>query len=290
MNRRIQRTFALMAASFACVSAFSQISAPVDTIRRGNLTIVLFEDKTWQYVDQPQQSAQPAVDTAALMSEYWNTTMVFARQPDYARTKDTTVVYLAGGSAFPRMGKLLSPFGMRSGKMHTGVDIALESGDSVVAAFDGIVRYSGWNNSGYGNTVVIRHYNGIETLYAHLLNVNCSVGQRVKAGELIGHGGASGRATCNHLHFETRLKDNAFDPELIFNVHTGLVVADNVPIYPSNFDYLKATNNSDYHYVKKGDTLYGISLKYKVSVKKICDLNGITENSILSIGQKLRLR
>lgn len=293
MKIRIQKILMLVAMLFACMSAFCQMNTPVDTIKQGNLVIVLFDDMTWQYLERPVSSAQNAVDTVKLLSEYWNTTSVFARQPDYARTKDTCVIDFTVGSgefAFPRIGKILSPFGMRSGSMHTGVDIELNSGDTVVAAFDGVVRFAGWNNSGYGNVVVIRHYNGIETLYAHLLNVQCKVNQRIKAGELVGLGGASGRATCNHLHFETRLSDNAFDPELIFNINNGMLRSDKVPLYPSNFDYLKISNNSDYHTVKKGDTLYGISLKYKVSVKKICDLNGITENSILSIGQRLRLR
>ncbi len=293
MIKILKKSVTLLAISVLSLSVYSQKNVPIDTIIRGNLKVVLYEDKTWDYIEFQTSANEYTIDTVALFSEYWNTNVVLPRKPDYARTKDTCVINFKQGSGnyvFPRMGKLISPFGIRKGRMHTGIDIQLDLGDTIVAAFDGIVRYAGWNNSGYGNTVIIRHYNGLETLYAHLSAINCSVNQRIKAGELVGLGGATGRASGNHLHFETLLKDNAFNPELIFKVSTGELVADEIPIYPENFNYLKNTSNSDYHVVKKGDTLYAISLKYKVSVNQICKLNGITEKSILSLGQRLRLR
>jgi len=84
--------------------------------------------------------------------------------------------------------------------------------------------------------------------------------------------------------------DLYIDPELIFKVQTGILLADKIPIYQSNFDHMKFVNNSEYHYVKSGDTLSAIARKYRVSVKQICDLNGITEKTILRIGMRLRLR
>lgn len=273
--------------------SFAQEKIPVDTISRGNLTVILYNDKTWQYVDiQPAASVQ-IVDSVNITAQNWITNSVYAQKPDYARTKDTCIIDFGAdvnNYSFPVRGKVYSRFGMRSGKMHTGVDIELKQGDTVVAAFDGIVRFAGWNNSGYGNVVVIRHYNGLETVYAHLSEVKCKANQKVTAGELVGFGGNTGRATGTHLHFETRLKDNAFDPELIFNLQTGVLVADKIPLYASNFDYMKYVDNSEYHVVKSGDTLYAIARKYHVSVKQICDLNGIKETSILSVGKRLRLR
>ncbi|MBO7133412.1 MAG: peptidoglycan DD-metalloendopeptidase family protein [Bacteroidales bacterium] len=274
--------------------SFAQGKTPVDTISRGNLTVILYNDKTWQYVDiQPSAVVSPKVDSSSITAQNWITNSVYAQKPDYARTKDTCIIDFGGdinNYNFPVYGKIYSRFGMRSGKMHTGVDIELSDGDTVVAAFDGVVRFAGWNNSGYGNVVVIRHYNGLETLYAHLSAVKCSVNQKIKAGECVGLGGSTGRANGTHLHFETRLKDNAFDPELVFNVQTGVLVAEKIPIYPGNFDYMKYVDNSEYHVVKSGDTLYAIARKYHVSVKQICDLNGIKETSILSVGKRLRLR
>ncbi|MBO7571055.1 MAG: peptidoglycan DD-metalloendopeptidase family protein [Bacteroidales bacterium] len=273
--------------------SFAQEKIPVDTISRGNLTVILYNDKTWQYVDiQPAASVQ-IVDSVNITAQNWITNSVYAQKPDYARTKDTCIIDFGAdvnNYSFPVRGKVYSRFGMRSGKMHTGVDIELKQDDTVVAAFDGIVRFAGWNNSGYGNVVVIRHYNGLETVYAHLSEVKCMANQKVTAGELVGFGGNTGRATGTHLHFETRLKDNAFDPELIFNLQTGVLVADKIPLYASNFDYMKYVDNSEYHVVKSGDTLYAIARKYHVSVKQICDLNGIKETSILSVGKRLRLR
>ena len=270
-----------------CSFTFSQAKVAVDTISRGNLSVVLYNDKTWQYTEIQSTAKIVTTDTADITAQNWVTTSVNAQNPDYARTKDASVIDFGdAASSFPAKGKVVSSFGMRSGKMHTGIDIALKSGDSIVAAFDGIVRFAGWSGSKYGNAVVVRHYNGLETVYAHLDEVNCKANQKINAGETVGVGGK----TSNHLHFETRLKDNAFDPEIVFNVQTGALVADRIPIYASNFDYMKFVDNSQYHVVKSGDTLYAISRKYKVSVKQICDLNGIKESSILSVGKRLKLR
>lgn len=274
-----------------CLLSFSQAKVAVDTISRGNLSLILYNDKTWQYIEIQPDAIPVKTDTADIMSKNWVTNSAYAQQPDYARTKDTFMVDFGSGKySFPAKGKVSSRFGMLKGKMHTGIDIELNSGDPVVSAFDGIVRFAGWNNSTNGNVVVVRHYNGLETMYAHLSEVKCKPGQKVTAGEIVGLGGNTGKATTNHLHFETRLKDNAFDPELIFKVENGTLVAEQIPIYSSNFDYMKFVNNSEYHYVKSGDTLSAIARKYHVSVKQICDLNGIKPTTILSIGKRLRLK
>lgn len=281
--------FVLLLLFLSC-QILAQNMTPIDTISRGNFKILLFEDKTWQYLETVSASLpSSAVDTSAIFAEFWNTNVVYPRKADFARTKDTSIINCTS-AVFPYLGKVNSKFGVRSGKIHTGVDISIEEGKNVLAAFDGVVRFAGWNNTGFGNTVVIRHYNGLETLYAHLSAINCKPNQKVKAGEVVGKGGNSGRTSGYHLHFETRFRDNAFDPELIFNTSTGQVLAEMIPLYPHNFNYLKATSNSDYHVVKQGDTLYGLSRKYGVSVKKICNLNGITESAVLRLGQKLRLR
>lgn len=112
-----------------------------------------------------------------------------------------------------------SSYGWRWGRPHSGIDIALNVGDPIHAAFDGIVRLAKYNG-GYGNCIVIRHYNNLETLYGHLSKINVKVGQEVKAGDVIGLGGNTGRSTGPHLHFECRLMYACFDPEWIFDLET----------------------------------------------------------------------
>ncbi len=120
---------------------------------------------------------------------------------------------------FPIKKKKSSSYGWRWGRPHSGIDIALNVGDPIYAAFDGVVRLAKYNG-GYGNCIVIRHYNNLETLYGHLSKINVQIGQEVKAGDVIGLGGNTGRSTGPHLHFECRLMYACFDPEWIFDLET----------------------------------------------------------------------
>jgi murein DD-endopeptidase MepM/ murein hydrolase activator NlpD len=116
---------------------------------------------------------------------------------------------------FPtEMGRQTSPFGPRWGRMHYGLDLDLDTGDPVVSAFEGLVRISQWSDS-YGNVVVVRHPNGLETLYAHLNERKVLSGQYVQAGELLGLGGNTGRSFGAHLHWEIRYLGNPFDPNYV---------------------------------------------------------------------------
>ena len=105
----------------------------------------------------------------------------------------------------PYVGKVYSKFGYRRGRRHQGTDIPLKSGTPVAAAFDGRVRMSSYV-SGYGNLVILRHENGLETFYGHLSKRQVSVGDWVRAGDIVGLGGSTGRSSGPHLHFETRYK------------------------------------------------------------------------------------
>ena len=122
-------------------------------------------------------------------------------------------------------GKLNSKYGPRWGRMHKGLDLYLRTGDTVVAAFNGVVRYAQFNSGGYGNCVVVRHTNGLETIYGHLSQINVAVNQYVLAGELLGLGGTTGHSSGPHLHFETRYKDFAIDPEQYYNTETGVLLS-----------------------------------------------------------------
>lgn len=131
--------------------------------------------------------------------------------------------------------KIISPYGPRSGRMHTGVDLKQNHGDSIVAAWDGMVRMAKESYYGYGKLVVIRHANGIETFYAHLSKVCVKENQQVKAGDLIGLAGRTGRASTEHLHFETRFLYESFNPTTIIDVPNRKLVSDTLSIRNKRF-------------------------------------------------------
>jgi len=216
------------------------------------------------------------------------------------------------GFVMPVEGTFLSPFGYRGRRVHAGVDIKLEAGDPVSVAFDGVVRMARYY-SGYGNCVVVRHYNGLETLYGHLSKIKVKVNQQVTAGDIIGLGGRTGRASCNHLHFETRFQGKAFNPKQLIDFETFSLISDNFTVTRSTYglsrDYIpgvsgsvliadnsnvksnaKSSKSKKYHTIKSGDTLSALSRKYGTSVKQICSINGIKPSKKLQLGTKLRVR
>lgn len=189
-----------------------------------------------------------------------------------------------------------SNYGPRWRRMHKGLDIKVYIGDTIRAAFDGKIRIVDYERRGYGKYVVIRHENGLETIYGHLSKHLVAANQYVKAGEPIGLGGNTGRSTGSHLHFETRFLGQAIDPSLLFDFPNQDVVAD-------TYVYRKAAagNNASaqsknavsagvmrYYKVRRGDTLSRIASRQGISVDRICKLNGITRKTTLRIGQVLR--
>lgn len=131
-------------------------------------------------------------------------------------------------------GKLSSAYKWRWGRQHHGVDLGLKTGDPIFAAWDGVVRYARWNKAGYGNCVIIRHRNGLETLYAHLSKISVSSNQYVSSGDVIGLGGSTGRSYGPHLHFEIRYKDFSINPELIIDYNSQTLRADTFQFVRSN--------------------------------------------------------
>jgi murein DD-endopeptidase MepM/ murein hydrolase activator NlpD len=140
-------------------------------------------------------------------------------------------------------GNVNSSFGQRWGRTHEGIDFALHMNDYVYAAFDGVVRFAKFTNNGYGNCIIIRHLNGLETLYGHLNNINVIENQFVKSGEIIGLGGSTGRSTGPHLHFETRINDYSFNPEKIIDIK-------NKKLFFDSFNFSKKELFSEQFYTK----------------------------------------
>ena len=175
------------------------------------------------------------------------------------------------------------------------LDLKVNIGDTIVAAFDGKVRIVKYERRGYGKYVVIRHDNGLETVYGHLSKQLVEENQLVKAGEVIGLGGNTGRSTGSHLHFETRFLGIAINPIYMFDFPKQDIVADTYTFRRTqgskragSHDTQVADGTIRYHKVKSGDTLSRIAKLRGVSVSTLCKLNRIKPTTTLRIGQVLR--
>ncbi|MBO0950739.1 peptidoglycan DD-metalloendopeptidase family protein [Fibrella forsythiae] len=198
-------------------------------------------------------------------------------------------------------GKLTSQFGFRWGRWHTGVDLDLETGNPVYSAFDGIVRVVGWDGNGYGRYVLVRHYNGLETLYGHMSKQLVETGQLVKAGDQLGLGGSTGRSSGPHLHFETRYEGNPFAPINIYSFPANTIISDHFLLTPAVWDHLRSSARSTdlsfkpkfrqtvLHKVRSGETLSSIASRFGMSVSKLAEKNHLSSRSRLRAGQKLRV-
>ena len=198
------------------------------------------------------------------------------------------------GYAHPFLGNVTSTFGPRKKRFHYGIDIDLETGDDVVAAFDGKVRIAK-KSSSYGNVIVIRHANGLETYYAHLSKINVEIDQDVFAGQSIGLGGNTGRSRGSHLHFEVRYLGQPINPTDMISFDDRRLISDTFCLSKSTFRYYdevhKLTRTSSkhkVHVVRKGDTLSGIAKKYGTTVQALSQKNKLKTRSALRPGQKLK--
>ena len=193
--------------------------------------------------------------------------------------------------------KITSKFGPRRRRMHNGIDVKVYIGDTIRAAFSGKVRMVKYERRGYGKYVVIRHENGLETIYGHVSKQLVNEDQYVEAGEVIGLGGNTGRSTGSHLHFETRFLGQAINPALLFDFEKQDIVTDTYLFKKGNNRYRRNNTKSgvvatsgdvQYYKVRKGDSLSRISQKTGVSIDRLCKLNGITRRTTLRINQVLK--
>ena len=215
---------------------------------------------------------------------------------------------------------ITSNFGRRWGRMHKGIDVKVYIGDTIRSAFSGKVRIVKYEPNGYGNYVVIRHYNGLETIYGHMSKHLVKENQIVKAGEPIGLGGNTGRSTGSHLHFETRLCGVALNPALMFDFRNQDVTGDTYMFHRDTYENesvlankargksagddeavaeetsssksrkQSSASSSDirYHKVKRGETLSSIAKKRGTTIDKLCKLNHISKRMRIRPGQILR--
>ncbi len=216
-----------------------------------------------------------------------------------ADVPDSLEIDLRGFSMPTTSRKVTSGFGYRPRfrRMHKGIDVKVQTGDTIYAAFDGKVRIVRYERRGYGKYIVLRHENGLETIYAHLSKYLCDVNEDVKAGQPIGLGGNTGRSFGSHLHFETRVMGEAINPAFLFDFANQDVTGDTYMFCKQKSDtYFTgpgtknsvASSGSRYYKVRKGDSLSRISSRTGTSVAQLCKINRITKKTTLRPGQLLR--
>lgn len=261
------------------------------------------EEEAWNTADIPADDVYGGI---------WknNTVNVYGSS---VNAPDSFMVNLSNFS-MPAPGYMTSNFGRRGRhRYHYGVDIKAQTGDTIYAAFDGKIRVRNFERGGYGNYIVIRHPNGLETVYGHLSKFLIKENQVVRSGQPIGLAGNTGRSFGSHLHFETRFLGRPINPNFIVDFDNKVCHRDeylvtnssyrktsrssSVAISSSARNYKASSNSSNkyvsgsvkYHRIKSGDTLGAIARRYGVSVKKLCNLNNITSRTTLRAGKSLRV-
>mgnify|MGYP003294756973 CR=1 FL=1 len=298
----MKKLFLTAAASLLGLSCLAQFREPVDTIMApdSSARIIIMSDKTWEYESDCIESDTLTVD--------WVEQAVMPFQVPLNQLPDTIVLNLRDSMGLfccPFIGVPSSRYGYRHRRRHQGIDIPFHTGTPIFAAFDGIVTRSGYIG-GYGNLIVVRHYNGMETYYGHLSRRDVVAGDWVTAGQIIGLGGSTGHSTGPHIHFETRYKGYPFDPERLIEFTTGKLRSDTFVLAKSYFaadsrfgiddrkkiDSLIVASKPkvEYHTVRSGETLSSIARKHRTTVGQICKLNKISAKKLLKPGQKLRVK
>ena len=301
-----------------CIQVPSQNIAPkiLDTITYNENKIILFDNHTWSYTGRKKPHGSNT--TLSVFDSFWDNDQIFAYRtkatpfPDY-----TEIDILTPGDSFtlPISGVMWGGFN----RNHPGVDIGLHTGDHVKAAFNGKVRYAKFNYGGYGNLVIIRHENGLETYYAHLSQLWVAENQYIKTGDVIGLGGATGRTKGAHLHFELRYLDRALDPSSLIDFDHGKLYVIKLVLAKHSLDYeinypvknkqkvqttktnknkqntqkskvVQNNQGGNYHTIRDGDTLSKIARNNGTTVSALCKLNNITPTTKLKIGNTIRIR
>jgi len=306
---------------FVSFSGLAQ--TPIDTVDTEKGRMVIYSNRTWKFLldedfDGIMNEALFNViqaDTNLNLIQTWNNDICFSSdRPDMSRLSDTIWLCLVDDIhkefVCPVPGIVTSRYGYRKGRYHNGTDLNLRTGDTVVAAFSGRVRYAKWNDGGFGNLVIIRHHNGLETFYAHLSKHLVAPDQEVKAGEPIGLGGNTGHSFGSHLHFEMRFYDSPMNPEEVIDFARKELKDENLLVQkrlfrpgakPSDEEIpgesiaavqarAEAAATRKYYKIRTGDTLSQIASKSNTTVSRLCKLNGIRPTTLLQVGRQLRVR
>lgn len=286
---RILKTLALAAMAFVASSAVSAQDRLVEEVEL---------QQQMEYVDSMELHVMLLNEAYIIPSDHmypvWENSGVHYN----AVLPDSFRIDLRGYVMPTTSTKVTDIFGYRPRRrrVHKGIDVKVQKGDTIYAAFDGKVRIASFQRRGYGHYIVVRHNNGIETLYAHLSKKLVDANQNVKAGDPIGLGGNSGRSTGSHLHFETILMGKCIDPALLFDFKSQNVTGEYYVYRKPGSRYIEkgevkiAGPEKKYHKVKSGETIEKIARKHGVPQSAIFKLNGLNSRSIIRPGQSLRIQ
>lgn len=277
MYKKLIRRLLITVVTFACatVSGMAQDAIPARVIP------VTPMERVFMPAHLNPGLAVDLDNPASYLYPEWSN--AYVHKFDDVELPDSVIISMKGYVMPTDSTRITDKFGYRPrrGRAHMGIDIKVRTGDTIRAAFDGKVRISRYERRGYGHYLVIRHPNGLETVYGHLSKKLVGENDIVHAGDPIGLGGNTGRSTGSHLHFETRILGNAINPAYLFDFPKQTAVTDY---------YVYSRNTREVYYkVKSGDTLSRIAIKNETSVANICKLNGISRNAIIKVGQTLRV-
>jgi len=314
---------ALFLFSICLFSATAFAQQAIDTIKTPEGTMIVYANRTWRYLEDidfngiMNERLQDMIDadTSLNFIQTWDNEVCYTsdRQNDLSKLKDTLWLCVNDEMhkefVMPVPGMVTSRYGFRGHRYHNGIDLDLETGDTVYAAWSGKVRYAKFNDGGFGNLVIIRHHNGLETFYAHLSKHLVAPDQEVKAGDPIGLGGNTGHSFGSHLHFEVHFYDAPMNPEQVIDFAKKEVKDENLLVHKNLFrpgakptDQMEhgesiaavrkpeVTAGRKFYKVRPGDTLSQIAVRNNTTVSRLCSLNGIRPTKTLQVGQSLRVK
>lgn len=283
-------------------SLFELDSIPYALINQINLYVAMMPEHIELPADFEIVEEDGSPYPANAYYHYWNNKQSWYYPDSIHRNDSTLVLVLADKNKGMRYhhplcqkslrryyGTVTSPYGWRDGKAHNGVDLELHHYDSILNMFDGKVRVAR-TMGGFGKVVIVRHYNGLESLYAHMSKIRVHEGDTVKAGQLLGHGGQTGNATGTHLHMEVRFKGLPVNPAHIISFQDKELYSDTLILKKYKSRYIAYPYGKEFHIVTKKDSPYKIAKRYGMSLTALCELNNITSKTKLLVGQKIKIQ
>jgi len=220
----------------------------MDTVDTPYGKMLIYSNKTWSFFNKPIFDGIMNKRIHTIMSkdqdipytQSWNNEVCFtSKNNDLSKLRDT--IWLNSKNdlnidfRMPVLGTVTSRYGLRKGRNHNGIDISLKTGDTIYAVWSGKIRYAKYNDGGFGNLVIIRHHNGLETFSAHLSKFLVFPDQDVIAGEPIGLGGSTGRSSGPHLHFEIRFYEAPINPDFMIDFENKKLKQENLFVHKSLF-------------------------------------------------------